>query len=240
MRKKLAIAVLIVGAMIAPGLVPQARADAWLSIGTGFHIGPAHISLVFGQPFARFARGYYYRYDRPIAYAGVHCTDRCFRQGGYYYHADSCPVVRAHFRRYNVDPYSTFSRYAPRVDGYDGYDSYGYDDTYAYEAPYDGYDTYPAYPVYPAPRYYYPAYPSYSIGLYYSNRGHYRGHYDNHRSYGHYNYNRSYGHYNGGHGNYGHGNGGSYGRGGHSGGSHGGSQGHGGNGGHRGGGHGRH
>lgn len=141
MRKHLLTVALAGAIMIAPGLVPQARADhGWFAGGTGFRVGAAHLSFFFGQPFARYAPAYYYRYDRPISYRGYHCSDRCYRQGGYYYHHESCPVVRAHFRAYNVDPYAAYSRYAPRYDsyysGYDGYYSgYGRDGYYA-----DNYD----------------------------------------------------------------------------------------------------
>src|SRR5215208_4391511 len=133
MRKLLLTAALVGTLMTAPGLVPQASASrGWFATGAGFRVGAAHISFVFGQPFSRYAPAYYYRYDRPISYRGHSCSRYCYRDSGHYYHHESCPLVRAHFRAYSVDPYWAYSRYAPRsdYDGYDGYYSGHYDSGY--------------------------------------------------------------------------------------------------------------
>ena len=88
------------------------------------------------------------RFPRPIAYRGVHCTDRCFLDHGVYYHDRGCPVVNAYFRSYGMDPYQVYSRYAPRYDGYydggysdggyyaDGYSDNGYYDNGYYDGGY--------------------------------------------------------------------------------------------------------
>jgi hypothetical protein len=142
MRKRILTAALAGTLLIAPGFVPQARADhGWFSVGAGFRVGLAHIALVFGQPVGYgygYGPAYYYRYDRPISYRGHHCSRYCYREGGYYYHHESCPLVHAHFRAYSVDPYSAYSRYAPR-GGY-GYRPY-YDDYYS-DSGYYGDDDY--------------------------------------------------------------------------------------------------
>jgi hypothetical protein len=126
MRKLLLTTTLIGTTLIAPGLVPQAQAHDWLSVGGGFRVGAAHISFVFGGPGAHYGPAYYYRYDRPIRYRGHSCNRYCFRESGHYYHHEACPLVHAHFRAYDVDPYWAYSRYAPRHDyGYRGhYDGY--------------------------------------------------------------------------------------------------------------------
>lgn len=118
MRKVLLTAALAATALLAPGLVPQARADhEWLAIGHAFRLGAAHVALVFGRP--AFGHGYhqpayYYRYDRPIRYRGHQCSRYCFRDARHFYHHDSCPLVRAHFHAHRVDPRWAFERYAPR------------------------------------------------------------------------------------------------------------------------------
>ena len=118
MRKVLLTAALAATALLAPGLVPQARADhEWLAIGHAFRVGHAQIAFFFGRP--GFGHGYhqpayYYRYDRPIRYRGHHCSRYCFREARQYYHHDSCPLVRAHFHAHRVDPRWAFEQYAPR------------------------------------------------------------------------------------------------------------------------------
>jgi hypothetical protein len=170
--------------MVAPGLTPAAHArpgSAWLSFGSGFRVGGLSLSLVFGSPFGY--PGTYYRFPRPIAYRGVHCSSRCFVDHGIYYHDRGCPLVGAYFRGYGYDPYDLYSRYAPRYDGY--YDGY-YDDGY-----YNGGGYYGG-------GYYGGGY--YGGGYYgggYSNRGYYdRGYYgrgySRDHSYDHNRYDRGY------------------------------------------------
>ncbi len=133
MRKMLVSAALAGATMLAPGFTPEARASHdWFAIGTGFRVGLAHISFVFGRPSYGYEPAYYFRYDRPIRYRGHSCSRYCFHDAGYYYHHESCPLVGAHFRSYDVDPYWAFSRYAPRFDGYDRGDDRGYDGDYGY------------------------------------------------------------------------------------------------------------
>jgi hypothetical protein len=132
MRKMLLSAVLAGTTLFVPGLIPQARADhEWFSIGSVFRVGAAHIAIAFGRPFG-YQPAYYYRYDRPISYRGHSCSRQCFRDSGYYYHHESCPLVGAHFSHYRTDPYYVFDRYAPRHDGYRDDHDYGgrYDDRY--------------------------------------------------------------------------------------------------------------
>lgn len=150
MRRMVLTTVLAGTTLLAPVLTPTARASYnWFSIGSVFRVGAAHIAFVFGRPFG-YPAAYYYRYDRPIDFGGYRCSRYCFRDGGYFYHHESCPLVRAYFNQYRVDPYWAFDRYAPRHDSYDGYgyggrydDRYGYDrydDRYGYDGRYDRYD----------------------------------------------------------------------------------------------------
>lgn len=142
MRKLLMTAVLAGATMLSPALSPQARASHdWLSIGTVFRVGAAHIAIALGRPFG-YEPAYYYRYDQPIRYRGHSCSRSCFHDAGYYYHHESCPVVATHFSHYRVDPRWAFDRYAPR---YSRYDDYGYrdrHDRYDRRDRYDRYDRY--------------------------------------------------------------------------------------------------
>ncbi len=125
MRKMLTASILAGAMMLAPMLTSPAQASqGWLSIGTAFRVGAAHISFVFGSPGYGYDPAYYYRYDQPIRYSGHSCSRYCYHEGAYDYHHESCPLVAAHFSNYRVDPRWAFDRYAPRYDGY-GYRSYG-------------------------------------------------------------------------------------------------------------------
>jgi hypothetical protein len=132
MRKMLVSAVLAGAALFAPGLISEARAShEWLAIGTAFRVGAAHIAFVFGRPSFSYEPAYFYRYDQPIRYRGHACSRSCFRDAGYYYHHESCPLVAAHFYDHRIDPRWAFDRYAPRYGHRDRYDDrYGYDDRY--------------------------------------------------------------------------------------------------------------
>lgn len=148
MRKKLMTVVLAGMTLLAPGLIlPAAASQSWLSIGTVFRVGAAHIAIALGSPFG-YEPAYYYRYDEPIRYSGYRCSRYCFHEGRYDYHHESCPLVAAHFSHYRVDPRWAFDNYAPRYDGYDGRyrdDGYGYGDRYGrYDDRY-GYDRHDRY-----------------------------------------------------------------------------------------------
>jgi hypothetical protein len=209
MRKRLMIAVLGGAMLVAPGLVPPARASHdWLAIGTAFQVGAAYISFVFAPPGYGYRPAYFYRFDRPIGYRGLRCSRYCFHEGGYYYHHASCPLAAAHFSYYGVDPYWAYDRYAPRYDGYDRYDGYGrggygdydrrgydgyYDDRgddrdYDDRGDYGTYDRYDRrYQGYDGHRRYDDRY--YRDDRYYDRghgRGHGRGHHKHHRGCGHY------------------------------------------------------
>ena len=143
MRKMLIIAVLAGLTMFAPGLSPQAQAShEWLSIGTVFRVGAAHIAFALGRPFG-YEPAYYYRYDQPIRYRGHSCSRDCFHDAGYDYHHESCPLVAAHFSHYRVDRRGAFDRYAPRYSGhYGGGRDDGYRDR---DDRYDRYDRHDRY-----------------------------------------------------------------------------------------------
>src|SRR5215217_7689546 len=157
MRKMFMSAVLAGAMMLSPGLTPEARASHdWLSIGAVFRVGAAHIAFALGRPSYGYEPAYYYRYAEPIRYRGHSCSRYCFRDAGYDYHHESCPLVAAHFSHYGVDSHWAFDRYAPRYSGYDGYDGYDhrggygydrgysdrYDDRYDHRSGYDRHDSY--------------------------------------------------------------------------------------------------
>lgn len=126
-----------------------AKADvAWLGIGSRFHVGDVHFSLVFGHPGYSYPRGLYYRTAQPFHLHGVHCASTCFRSGPTYYHSQSCPLVRSHFVRLGIDPYDIYARYAPRgyYDGNYGGRGYGYNSRY--DGGYDRYQRYDGYQSY--------------------------------------------------------------------------------------------
>lgn len=109
--------------LLAPGFTTPARAahSDWY-VGGGFRIGPVHFSIVLGGPGQRHQGHYYYRSNHRVHYRGYQCTDRCFKQRGYYYHDPYCPVVLQHFDRHRANPYAAWERYAPRYrDGYPQY-----------------------------------------------------------------------------------------------------------------------
>jgi hypothetical protein len=148
MRKLLLTAVLAGSTLLSPGLSSHAQASHdWLSIGTVFRVGAAHIAIALGRPFG-YEPAYYYRYDQPIRYRGHSCGRSCFHDAGYTYHHESCPVVAAHFSHYRVDPRWAFDRYAPRnssrYDRYDRSDRYDRRDRYGrsdrYDRRHDRYD----------------------------------------------------------------------------------------------------
>lgn len=157
MRKLLMTAFLAGVTLLSPVLSPPAQASHdWLSIGTVFRIGAAHVAIALGRPFG-YEPAYYYRYDQPIRYSGYRCSRYCFHEGGYDYHHESCPLVAAHFSHYRVDPRWAFDNYAPhydgryRDDGYgyrDRYDRYGYDRYDRHDRDYGRYDRYDGYDRY--------------------------------------------------------------------------------------------
>lgn len=142
-----AVAALTTLLLVLPAAAAPARAghSGW-SVGAGFHIGGVQFSLAFGGH-DHHRPGYYYRTDHRLRYRGHRCTDRCFRDGGYAYHAPSCSLVAAHFDHHRVAPVVLFDRYAPppvwRGHYYEDHrPPYRYDrhDRYDREHRYDRYD----------------------------------------------------------------------------------------------------
>jgi hypothetical protein len=144
MRRTLSIAILAGTVMMAaPGLAPEAHASrGGFFFGAGFHIGGFPFVIGYAEPGYSHHHGYYYRTPRHIAYRGHSCSSACYRDAGYYYHHESCPVTHRYFRSYEVDHHWVLSRYAPHYDRYGGYDRYDrYDDRYSrYDDRYDRYD----------------------------------------------------------------------------------------------------
>ncbi|HEX2641847.1 MAG TPA: hypothetical protein VHU81_02565 [Thermoanaerobaculia bacterium] len=140
MRKATSFIVAVVMSVMTLSLPAPAQAHNWIGYGPGFRIGGIELSIFFGQPSYSRYRDYYYRSARPFNYRGHRCSDACFRDGGYYYHHESCPLVAEHFHHYGVRRDEVFDRYAPRYDRYDGYGRYDrYDRRDGYDR-YDGYD----------------------------------------------------------------------------------------------------
>lgn len=144
--KKVLILACIPVLAFAPGLVPAAHADdiSWL-FGIGFNIGSFHFNIGARHVDRYSHRGryydsdpwdYYIRVNAPIQYRGYRCSNACYRDGGYYYHHTSCPVVRHHFNRYGYDFDRVLYTYSPHRR----YDDRRYDDRRY--TPYRGDDRY--------------------------------------------------------------------------------------------------
>lgn len=102
-------ALLITPLLAAPA---EARHDAGFSVGGWFSIGGVDFSLVFGAR-GHERPGYYYRTDPRFGHRGHRCTDRCYRDRGYGYHALDCPLVGYHMDRFRQRPHLLFRGYAP-------------------------------------------------------------------------------------------------------------------------------
>lgn len=139
MRKATSFVVAAVMSLLTLSLPAPAQAHNWIGYGPGFRIGGIELSIFFGQPSYSRYRDYYYRSARPFNYRGHRCSDACFRDGGYYYHHESCPLVAEHFHHYGVRRDQIFERYAPRYDRHDGYGRY---DRYDRRDGYDRHDRY--------------------------------------------------------------------------------------------------
>ena len=130
MRKATSFVLAVVMSLATLFLAAPAQAHDWRGYGPGFRIGGIDLSIFFGQPSYSRHEDYYYRSARPFSYRGHRCHDACFRDGGYYYHHDRCPVVAQHFSRYGTHRDDVFRRYAPRYDRSDRYDRYDRSDRY--------------------------------------------------------------------------------------------------------------
>lgn len=142
MRKTMSFVIAVVMSLTLFQAAP-AQAHNWRGYGPGFRIGGIELSIFFGQPSYSRYDDYYYRSARPFSYRGHRCHDACFRDSGYYYHHDRCPVVAQHFHRYNTHRDDVFRRYGPRYDRndrYDRYDRYDRSDRYDRNDRYDRYD----------------------------------------------------------------------------------------------------
>jgi hypothetical protein len=141
MRKTMSFVIAVVMSLTLFQAAP-AQAHNWRGYGPGFRIGGIDLSIFFGQPSYSRHDDYYYRSARPFSYRGHRCHDSCFRDGGYYYHHDRCPVVAQHFHRYNTHRDDVFRRYAPRYDRDDRYGRYDRSDRYDRYDRGDRYDRY--------------------------------------------------------------------------------------------------
>lgn len=140
MRKATSFVIAAVMSLTTLFLADPAQAHSWRGYGPGFRIGGIELSIFFGQPSYSRYEDYYYRSARPFHYRGHRCHDACFRDGGYYYHHDRCPVLSQHFHRYGVHRDDYFRRYAPRYDRYDRHDRYDRYDRYDRHDRHDRYD----------------------------------------------------------------------------------------------------
>lgn len=122
MRKATSFVIAAVMSLSSLILADPAQAHSWRGHGPGFRIGGIDLSIFFGQPSFSRHDDYYYRSARPFRYRERRCHDACFRDGGYYYHHDRCPVVAYHFNRYGTHRDDVFRRYSPRYDRHDRYD----------------------------------------------------------------------------------------------------------------------
>lgn len=120
MKKSLTALALGVLMMAPPLLVPDAEASPSWRFGAGFWVHGALFTIGYAPSYGH-RPDYFLRVKVPIRYRGYQCSDRCSRQGSYYYHHSSCPVVRHHLHRYGYEYGSVFARYAPDYGDRDGY-----------------------------------------------------------------------------------------------------------------------
>lgn len=143
MRRTLSIALLAGTVMMAaPGLVPAAQAGGGFFFGGGFRIGGFPFVIAYAEPGYSHHHGYYYRTPRHFAYRGHSCSSACYRDAGYYYHHESCPVAHRYFQAYDVDYRWVLSTYAPYYDRYGHHGDYGHYGNYGNYGRYDHYDRY--------------------------------------------------------------------------------------------------
>lgn len=113
MKRAVTTCLLTTALLITPLLAMPAEADHNDGFGAGawFSIGGIDFSIVFGSRGGH--PGYYYRTDDRFGYRDHRCTDRCYRDRGYSYHALECPMVGYHMDRYHQRPHLLFRWHAP-------------------------------------------------------------------------------------------------------------------------------
>ncbi len=116
MKRALAIAAALSMLVVTPGLVPQAQADHGWRAGGSFKIGGIHFNIGYFQGRNHRHPTYYYRTKHHLHSHRDHYRGNCYRDGGYYYHQESCPLVRGHLDHHRVSLHGVFSRYAPDYD----------------------------------------------------------------------------------------------------------------------------
>lgn len=105
--RKANVVLLAAATFVVGGMASDASAESpWHAFG-GVRIGGIHFSVGFDAE----RSGRYDRYERPyyrtshrLHYRGRECGSFCFRRRGDYYHHESCPVLGAHFSRYDYGP----------------------------------------------------------------------------------------------------------------------------------------
>lgn len=123
MRKPqtIALATLLTGALLVPAPASAVHDQgSRFSVASQFRVGGLDVALVYGSRGSRYTPQPYYRFPRRIAYSGYHCTDRCFVNGGHYYHHASCPLASIYFSNHSFDP----GRFWARISGPGHRDSY--------------------------------------------------------------------------------------------------------------------
>lgn len=75
---------------------PAVAGDVSFAFGVGFAVGGTSFQIAYASPHSGYAP-YYYRTAVPLRYSGYQCSSHCFRGGGHWYHAPSCPLVGYHF-----------------------------------------------------------------------------------------------------------------------------------------------
>jgi len=114
------ITVLALSAVLTGTLwTPAAFAGSDWIFGGAFEIGGVHFNIGFhGDHHDR----HYYRtrVDLGRHYHGrARCSRSCYRDGGYYYHARSCPLVHGYFRGHGFHAEHVFARFSPHLRGYE-------------------------------------------------------------------------------------------------------------------------
>lgn len=153
MKRALAIAAALSLFVVTPGLVPQAEADRGWRAGASFKIGGIYFNIGYFGGRNHHHPTYYYRTRHNLRIPRDHYRGDCYRDGGHYYHHESCPLIRGYLNRHGASLHGVFSHYAPDYD-------YRYNRRYHRRYDYRGYD----YDYRPRSH------------KRYRDRGHYRGH----------------------------------------------------------------
>lgn len=134
MKRALAITAALSMLIVTPGLVPQVQADHGWRAGSSFSIGGVHFHIGYFKSGRHHSHPtYFYRTKHHLHVPQAHYRGTCYRDSGYYYHHESCPLLHGYLDHYEVSMHGLFSRYAPDYD-------HRYNQRYGHRRDYRGQD----------------------------------------------------------------------------------------------------